>query len=126
LCYFYRKNPSLFKNNVSFDFLRKESVSTIHLREVGLVQVSIPRLSGKDNITTSKFMEEGGDGIEIYTGTDGFNIPLKILFRSPLAKKKKSTVIELYIRDYAIDNDRYSLPKQYRRLLNKNLFTMNM
>jgi hypothetical protein len=125
LCYFYRKNPLYFKGDFSFDFLKKESVKTAYMREEGPVQVRIPKLSGNDTTTTYKFREEGGDGIEIYTGIDGFTIPLKIMFRIPLSNKKKQAVIELYILDYTVNTGNKSIPKQYRPLLNEDLLVMN-
>jgi hypothetical protein len=121
LCYFYRKNPWYFKGNATFDFLKKESVETIILREEGLVQVNIPKLSGSDTTPSFMFIEDGDEGIEIYTGVDSFSIPLKIVFRTPLSDKKKKVVISLLISDYAVATDEQSVPEQYRLLLNKNI-----
>ena len=101
-------------------------MNTAFMRDEGLAQVSIPKLSSNDTTTTYKFREEGGDGIEIYTGIDGFTIPLKIAFRIPIDKKNKIALIELYIIDYASNTDKMSVPKQYRRLLNKDLLVMNI
>jgi hypothetical protein len=125
LYYFYRKNPLYFKGDFSFDFLKKESVKTAYMREEGPVQVHIPKLSGNDTTTTYKFREEGGDGIEIYTGINGFTIPLKIVFRISLSNKKKQAVIELYIMDYTVNTGHKSIPEQYRQLLIENLLVMN-
>jgi hypothetical protein len=126
LFYFYRENPLYFKSDFSFDFLKKDYVKTALIQEVGPVQVRIPKLSRNDETTTYKFSEKGGDGIEIYTGTNGFAIPLKIVFRIPLSNNKKSTVIELYIRDYAINIEEERIPEKYRPLFNRNLLVMNV
>lgn len=60
LCYFYRKNPGYFKGNAVFDFLKKDSLETIVLREEGMVQVNIPKLSGSDKTSSHMFIEDGG------------------------------------------------------------------
>ncbi|KPJ89288.1 MAG: hypothetical protein AMS17_02455 [Spirochaetes bacterium DG_61] len=126
LFYFYRENPFYFKGDFSFDFLKKDYVKTALLQQVGPVQVCIPKLSRNDKTTTCKFSEKGGDGIEIYAGMNGFAVPLKIVFSVPLKNNKKSTKIELYIRDYAVNIEEELIPESYRPLFNRGLLVINV
>jgi hypothetical protein len=121
LCYFYRKNPEYFTGDAVFDFLKKDSLETIVLREEGTAQVHIPKLAGSDKTSSHMLIQDGGEGIEIYTGVDAFSIPLKIVFKVPLSDKKNKTVISLLISGYAAASGVQNVPEQYRPLLNKNL-----
>jgi hypothetical protein len=118
LCYFYRSNPALFEGRFSFDLLKKDSVITVYMRQEGLVTVHMPRLPSGDATPALKYVEEGGGGIEIYIGVDGFSVPLKVVFRTALEEKRKNTVVELYLRDC----DAYpeiGVPIWYRELVKR-------
>jgi hypothetical protein len=54
--------------------------------------------------------------LEIYVGVDGFSVPLKVVFRTALEEKRKKSVVELYLRDYAARAAR-GVPVWYRELV---------
>ena len=116
LCYFYRSNPRLFEGCFSFDLIKKNDVVTIFMKEEGLVNMRMPKLSSGDATPALKYVEEGGEGLEVYIGVDGFSVPLKILFRTALEEKRKKFVVELYLRDYDARAAR-GVPEWYRELV---------
>jgi hypothetical protein len=124
LCFYYRKNPRLFQGGFSFAFLMADSVDTVVLREEGPVLIQIPKVSGRVATPVYKYVEDGGDGIEIYTGIDGFPVPLKIVFKTRLWDEKRA-VCELYIREYAGDACA-PLPDRYRSLSTEALSIPNI
>ena len=75
-------------------------------------------------ILVSKYVEDGGDGIEIYTGIDGFPVPLKIVFKTRLSDDKRA-VCELYIREYA-GGACAPVPDRYRSLITEALTIPNI
>jgi hypothetical protein len=125
LCYYYRVNPSFFSGGCSFDFLFKESVNTVSMEKVGLADIQIPRMYSGNPTTTTRFMEKGGNGIEVFIGIEGFTIPLKIVFRTPLPNRKRVAEVELFIEGYAARSEALPVPKRYHRLLNRSLLTLH-
>jgi hypothetical protein len=97
LCYHYRVNPSFFNGESSFDFLYKDSIHTVSMEEAGLAEIRIPKLSTGDTTTAVQFMESGGDGIEVFTGLEGFKVPLKIVFKTPVPNRSRVAEVELFI-----------------------------
>jgi hypothetical protein len=126
LCYYYRENPSFFNGESSFDFLYKESVQTISMEEVGIAEIQIPKISTDDTTTAMRFMERGGEGIEVFVGIEGFSVPLKIVFRTPVPNKKKVAEVELFIDGYAAHTEKWYIPKRYHRLVNWSLLTLHV
>jgi hypothetical protein len=126
LCYYYRENPSFFDGESSFDFLYKESVHTVSMEESGLTEIRIPKLSTDDSTSAMRFIEKGGEGIEVFVGIEGFGIPLKVVFRTPVPNRKKAAEVELFLEGYAVDQGNRIIPKRYRRLLNLSLLTLHV
>jgi hypothetical protein len=124
LCFYYRKNPRLFQGGFSFAFLKADSVDTIFLRKEGPALIQIPKISGRDATPVSKYVEDGGDGIEIYTGIDGFPVPLKIVFKTLISDEKRA-VCELTIREYS-GGAHNPVPDRYRSLIAEALTIPNI
>jgi hypothetical protein len=118
LCFFYRNNPGMFGGRFSFDLIKKDSVVTVFMREEGLVRVHMPRQTPGDETPVLKYVEEGGEGIEVYVGVEGFSVPIKIVFRTALEEKRKKSVVELYLRDYDA-RPSIGVPIWYRELVKK-------
>jgi hypothetical protein len=126
LCYYYRKNPSIFDGEFAFDFLYKESVQTVSMQEYGFAEIQVPKLSADDMITAVRLMEMGGEGIEVFVGTEGFSIPLKIVFRTPVPNKKRTAEVVLFIEGYASHSGSRCIPEKYYPLLKRSLLTVHV
>jgi len=126
LCYYYRQNPSFFDGESSFDFLYKESLHTVSMEESGLSEIRIPKLSTDDTTTAVRFMERGGAGIEVFVGIEGFSVPLKVVFRTPVSNKKKIAEVVLFIEGYASHTGSKCIPERYYPLLKRSLLSVNV
>lgn len=126
LSYYYRENPSFFNGESSFDFLYKESVQTVSMEEVGIAEIQIPKISTGNTTSAVRLIEKGGEGIEVFVGIEGFSVPLKIVFRTPVPNKKKIAEVELFIDGYAAHTEKWYIPKRYHRLVNWSLLTLHV
>lgn len=117
LIYFYRYNPHLFDTTYTFDFLEIKSVRTVHFQNEGEVELAIPKISRKKDITITayKLKQVGGIGIEIYIANDNLRLPLKMVVPSKLPKGKKLNV-EFYIDKFSPGSDQKDIPYIYKLL----------
>ncbi|MFW6180243.1 MAG: DUF3108 domain-containing protein [Spirochaetota bacterium] len=116
LIYFYRKDPSVFDREFTFDFLEPNDVHTVHFRNEGLTEIKIDRISRYDEIPCIKLQQIGGVGIEIYVGSDELRLPLKLVVPSKLPRDRE-LIVEFVLEKYAPGEDQPDPPRLYRHIL---------
>jgi len=115
LIYYYRKDPSLFNNLFTFDFLEPKNVQTVQFRNEGEENIIVPKISKTKKIPALKLKQVGGVGIEIYVGNDNLRLPLKMVVPSKLPRKKR-LIIEFCLEKYSPGKEHEDIPSMYKRL----------
>jgi hypothetical protein len=115
LIYFFRNNSAVIEENFTFDFLEPRSVKTVHFKDEGEVQVSVPKISSDSTIPVHKITQIGGLGIRIFVGADDLKLPLKMIVPAKLKGKKRMNV-EFILDKYSPGKDHKNVPIKYDRL----------